>query len=100
MNQKKNTKILLILIIIIVIIMLAGVGILVFATDIFKSDKEMFFKYMADIGDSKKGFIDDGLKQYFEKKNCCFNNIFVLSCYRRNMVKNIIWIFDFSFTFI
>lgn len=69
MNQKKNTKILLILIIIIVIIMLAGVGILVFATDIFKSDKEMFFKYMADIGDSKKGFIDDGLKQYFEKKN-------------------------------
>ena len=68
MNQKKNTKILLILIIIIVIIILAGVGILVFATDIFKSDKEMFFKYMADIGDSKKGFIDDGLKQYFEKK--------------------------------
>ena len=55
--------------IIIVIIILAGVGILVFATDIFKSDKEMFFKYMADIGDSKKGFIDDGLKQYFEKKN-------------------------------
>ena len=41
MNQKKNTKILLILIIIIVIIILAGVGILVFATDIFKSDKEM-----------------------------------------------------------
>lgn len=69
MNQKKNTKILLILIIIIVIIILAGVGILVFATDIFKSDKEMFFKYMADIGDSKKWFIDDGLKQYFEKKN-------------------------------
>ena len=69
MNQKKNTKILLILIIIIVIIILAGVGILVFATDIFKSDKEMLFKYMADIGDSKKGFIDDGLKQYFEKKN-------------------------------
>lgn len=69
MNQKKNTKILLILIIIIVIIILAGVGILVFATDIFKSDKEIFFKYMADIGDSKKGFIDDGLKQYFEKKN-------------------------------
>lgn len=69
MNQKKNTKILLILIIIIVIIILAGVGILVFATDIFKSDKEMFFKYMADIGDSKKGFIDEELKQYFEKKN-------------------------------
>ena len=69
MNQKKNTKILLILIIIIVIIILAGVGILVFATDIFKSDKEMFFFFFLDIGDSKKGFIDDGLKQYFEKKN-------------------------------
>ena len=69
MNQKKNTKILLILIIIIVIIILAGVGILVFATDIFKSDKEMFFKYMADLGTSCRGFLDDGLKQYFEKKN-------------------------------
>lgn len=69
MNQKKNTKILLILIIIIIFIILAGVGILVFATDVFKSDKEMFFKYMADIIDPKKGFIDDELKQYFEKKN-------------------------------
>ena len=39
MNQKKNTKILLILIIIIVIIILSGVGILVFSTYIFKSDK-------------------------------------------------------------
>ena len=29
----------------------------------------MFFKYMADIVDPKKGFIDEELKQYFEKKN-------------------------------
>jgi hypothetical protein len=40
-----------------------------FCHDAFKSDKEMFFKYMADIGDPKKGFIDEELKQYFEKKN-------------------------------
>lgn len=70
MNQKKKTKILLILIsVIIFVIILIGVGILVLATDTFKSEKELFFKYAANIGDSKSGIIDDELRQYFEKKN-------------------------------
>ena len=70
MNQKKKTKTLLILIsVIIFVIILIGVGILVLATDTFKSEKELFFKYAANIGDSKSGIIDDELRQYFEKKN-------------------------------
>ena len=76
MNQKKNNKILLIIIIIVfILILFAGVAFAYFATDIFKSDKELFFKYITQIGDQEKGFINEDLNQYFEKrKNVAFNN--------------------------
>lgn len=76
MNQKKSTKILLIIIIILVIlILLAGSAYAYFATDIFKSDKELFFKYISQIGDQEKGFINKELNQYFEKrKSVAYNN--------------------------
>ena len=67
MNQKKNKIILIILIIVISIITLISGIILVFATDIFKSDKDLFFKYIQQMGDSKQGFIESSLTQYFEK---------------------------------
>ena len=62
MNQKKSTKILLIFIIILsILILLAGGAFAYFATDIFKSDKELFFKYITQLGDEKKGFFDKNL---------------------------------------
>ena len=76
MNQKKSTKILLIFIIILsILILLAGGAFAYFATDIFKSDKELFFKYITQLGDEKKGFFDKNLSQFFEKRgNVPFNN--------------------------
>lgn len=76
MNQKKNTKILLIIIIVLVIlILLAGGAYAYFATDLFRSDKELFFKYVSQIGESKKGFFNEDLSKYFEKrKKVPFNN--------------------------
>lgn len=69
MNQKKSSKILMILIIIVLLIILIGGIITVcLATDLFKSDKELFFKYVTQIGDSENGFIDNNLKQYWEKQ--------------------------------
>ena len=69
MNQKKSSKILMILIIIVlIIIIIGGIIIACLATDIFKSDKELFFKYITQIGDSENGFIDSKLKQYWEKQ--------------------------------
>lgn len=69
MNQKKNTKILMILIIIVLIIILVGGAVFIYlTTDIFKSEKDLFFKYITQIGDSEKGLIDNQLKQYFEKR--------------------------------
>ena len=65
MNQKKNTKILLIIIIVLfIVILFAGVAVAYLATDIFRSDKELFFKYITQIGDQEKGFINNDLNQY------------------------------------
>ena len=76
MNQKKNTKILLIIIIILfILILFAGVAFAYFATDIFRSDKELFFKYITQIGEQEKGFINNDLNKYFEKrKSVAYNN--------------------------
>ena len=41
---------------------------LYFLTDLFKSNKELFFKYTAQIVQQENGFIGDGLKQYLDKK--------------------------------
>lgn len=76
MNQKKKTKVLLIIIIVLfVILLLAGGAFTYFATDIFKSDKELFFKYISQISDSEKGFLNDDLNNYLEKKETIpYNN--------------------------
>lgn len=69
MGQKKNSKIILIIMILLIIfILLVGVAYAYFATDIFKSNKEMFFKYFTQVGDESEGFINNRLKAYFEKK--------------------------------
>lgn len=71
MEQRKNTQILKILIITISIMILLLLGTLVYLylqTDMLKSDKTLFFKYITQIGDSKTTFIDENIKQYFEKK--------------------------------
>lgn len=69
MGQKKNSKIILILIILlIIVILLSGVAYAYFATDVFRSNKELFFKYITQMGDENEGFIETQLKQYFEKQ--------------------------------
>ena len=69
MNQKKNKKILMILMIITaIVILIAGAAIIYLVTDIFKTDKELFFKYVTQVGDNKKGFISQDLRNYFEKR--------------------------------
>lgn len=69
MNQKKSKKIVVILIIVVLLIIIAG-GVLLayFTTDIFRGNKELFFKYVTQIGDTEDGLIESNVKQYFEKK--------------------------------
>ena len=69
MEPKKNSKVILVVIILLVIlILLTGIAYAYFATDMFKSNKELFFKYVKQMGDSKEGFIETQLEQYFEKQ--------------------------------
>lgn len=69
MRQKKNSKIIVIIIILLmVLIALTGFAYTYFATDVFKSNKELFFKYITQIGEEQEGFIDMPLKEYFEKQ--------------------------------
>ena len=69
MNQKKNSKILIISIIL-TIILIIGIGVvyIILATDMFKSEIKLFFKYITQVGDSKKGFISEEVTKYFEKQ--------------------------------
>ena len=69
MRQKKSSKIIMIIIIILVILIsLAGITYTYFATDTFKANKELFFKYMLQMGEEQEGIIETELKQYFEKQ--------------------------------
>ena len=69
MQSKKGKKLLLITIIaVIILIIVIGICIVYFATDIFKGNKQLFFKYTAQIAnnDSVKQYSE--LTSYFEKK--------------------------------
>ncbi len=69
MEQKKNSKFILITIIILsIFILMMIIGYICFATDIFKSKKEVFFQYCSQIGNEEQGLFDTQLKQYFDKK--------------------------------
>lgn len=69
-NKQKTSKGLkaTIIILIIILALIITFGYLYFFTDLFKSNKELFFKYTAQIVQQEDGFIGDGLKQYLDKK--------------------------------
>ena len=71
MGQKKSKGLLITVIVLLVIILLlvGAVAYLYFFTDMFKSNKQLFFKYTSQIVQSEDGFIDNQLMQYFQKKN-------------------------------
>ncbi len=69
--MKNNKKILtlIIVLIIIVIFAIAGVAYTYFCTDVFKSDKQKFFKYMSQTPEIFSGLESEELTQYYSKKN-------------------------------
>lgn len=70
MNQKKNKglKIAIIIVLVAILILIGVIAFLYFATDVFRSNKEAFFKYTAQLVEQEDGFVDNTLKQYLEKK--------------------------------
>ena len=70
MNQKKNNglKIAIVIVLVIILILIGVIALLYFATDVFRSNKEAFFKYTAQLIEQEDGFIENTLTQYLEKK--------------------------------
>lgn len=66
--KAKRIKI-LIMILIIVIVLLGGIfAYLYFATDVLKTNQQLFFQYLGQLGANEEGFLDNNLTAYFEKK--------------------------------
>ena len=69
MNQKrKKIIIILAIIIVLILILISGITYAYIETDLFKSDKKLFFKYISQLNDTEDGFVNEYVKQYFEKK--------------------------------
>lgn len=69
MKKNKNKKLLIIIIVLVALILIVGTVFAFVATDIFKSDKDLFFKYASQILDNEKGLLDNKLEQYYQKKS-------------------------------
>lgn len=82
MKTNKSKKIVIILIIItLLILILSGVAYMYFATDLIRSNKQVFFGYASQILDDKKGFISNELLQYYNKIiNTPYENNGELTC--------------------
>ena len=67
--MKKGNKIVVAIIVILIILMLAGgaFAYLYVATDVFKSDRDMFFAYWGQLI-SEDGFFDKRIEKFYEKK--------------------------------
>lgn len=77
MNQKKNKglKVAIIIVLFVILILITAIISIYFLTDIFRSNKETFFKYTAQLIQQEDGFIADSLVQYLEKKkNTSYEN--------------------------
>ncbi len=70
-NEKRNKTILIVIVVVIaIILLLCGVfATLFFTTDLFKSDKKLFFKYAMNLESRESKNEKNNLIKYFEKKN-------------------------------
>lgn len=69
MKDKKVKIIALILLIIAILIIGVGVVLAYLKTDLFKTNKQLFFKYISELEQVVNGFDDEELNAYFKKQN-------------------------------
>ena len=66
--MKKGLKIAIIIVVILLILTLVGIAFVYFFTDTFKSDKQMFFKYLSQNSGASEIIQDSSLAKYEEKQ--------------------------------
>lgn len=76
MNQKKSKKIIVfVIILLLILIIISSLLLVYFLTDIFKGNKELFFKYISQISNNENGFVEQNVQTYLNKKNAnSYNN--------------------------
>ena len=67
-NKKKQIKIPIVIVILLIIILAGGICFAYFFTDIFKTDKEMFFTYIVQNSELLDFFEDSDLEEYKSKQ--------------------------------
>lgn len=68
MKRFKSKKVLIISIVVVAILLIAGIVFAFVGTDMFKSNKDMFFKYASQLFSDDKGIIDNKIIEYNNKK--------------------------------
>ena len=68
-HKSKKLQIVIVIILLLILIFMGIFSYLYFFTDIFKNDKERFFRYASQIVSTKNGFIGDSLQEYLNKQN-------------------------------
>lgn len=68
MKKNKGLKIAIIILIILIVLVIAALALLYVFTDLFKSDKQLFAKYVASMMDEKTAFFPATLEEYENKK--------------------------------
>lgn len=68
--MKSSKKIVMVILILLVVLLMVGVAFayVYVATDVFRTDKEMFFTYFAQLTSEEDGFVDKRIKLFNEKK--------------------------------
>jgi len=68
--MKSSKKIVMVILILLVVLLMVGVAFayVYVATDVFRTDKEMFFTYFAQLTSEEDGFVDKRIKVFNEKK--------------------------------
>ena len=70
MNQKKSKKVIVfVIILLLILIIISSLLLVYFLTDIFKGNKELFFKYISQISNNENSFVEQNVQTYLNKKN-------------------------------
>ena len=70
-GKSKGSKLLrnsIIIVLVLIVILLVVFAILYFCTDLLKSNKELFFKYAAQLGETEDGFVEGNIESFNNKK--------------------------------
>ena len=65
-NTNKKSIVKILIIIVVILLLLLGAVLVYVATDLFKTEKTVFFKYLTQIGNQENGFFESDIVEYYK----------------------------------